>query len=160
MLILKGLIIFNLGYISFQDLQDREVYWFLFPSLVMLFGCMHYTNVLPIHFMNATMINLIVVLSIVFMAYLYTKIMIKRPFFKEVFGFGDLLFFIALALAFPTATFIILFVFSLLFSLSIWLFVKKNATHNDPPLAGYMSIFLLLIFIGNWVTGIVNLYLI
>ncbi|WP_299223275.1 hypothetical protein [uncultured Aquimarina sp.] len=99
------------------------------------------------------------ILSILLVLYLYTLIRIKRPFFKEVFGIGDALFFLALAIAFPTITFIILFVFSLLFSLGIWLIAKNNTKYNTIPLAGYMSLFLILIFMGSWITHKINLYL-
>jgi len=159
--IIKGLIIFNLGYITLQDIDKREVYWFLFPSLVILLGFLHYNSVSLIHFKNAIIINIGIIISILTILYFYSKIRIKRPFFQEVFGAGDALFFIALALAFPTITFLILFVFSLFFSLGIWLIIKNNAKHNKAlPLAGYMSIFLALVFMSNWTTGTVNLYLI
>ncbi|WP_280931872.1 hypothetical protein [Aquimarina sp. 2201CG14-23] len=160
MLILKGLVMFNLGYITYQDLDNREVYWFLFPSLSMLLGLLHYNNVLPIHFKNAILINTGLIGTIIAVLYIYSLIKIKRPFFKEVFGIGDAMFFLALAIAFPTITFMIIFVFSLLFSLGIWLIVKNNSRHNTIPLAGYMSLFLALILIGNWATSIINLYLI
>ncbi len=159
MLILKGLIILNLGYITQQDLRNREVYWFLFPSLTILLGFFHYHNVLPLHFKNTILMNTGLILSILLVLYLYTLIRIKRPFFKEVFGIGDALFFLALAIAFPTITFIILFVFSLLFSLGIWLIAKNNTKYNTIPLAGYMSLFLILIFMGSWITHKINLYL-
>ncbi|WP_299432215.1 hypothetical protein [uncultured Aquimarina sp.] len=157
---MKGLVIFNLGYIAWQDLNNREVYWFLLPSLFIILGFLHYNNVVPIHFKNAIVINLGLIFSIISILYLYAKIRIKRPFFKEVFGIGDALFFLAFAVAFPTATFIILFVFSLLFSLGIWLIIKNNSKHNTIPLAGYMSLFLILIFSSNWITDAINLYVI
>ncbi|MDH7445306.1 hypothetical protein QBK95_06725 [Aquimarina sp. 2201CG14-23] len=157
---MKGLVMFNLGYITYQDLDNREVYWFLFPSLSMLLGLLHYNNVLPIHFKNAILINTGLIGTIIAVLYIYSLIKIKRPFFKEVFGIGDAMFFLALAIAFPTITFMIIFVFSLLFSLGIWLIVKNNSRHNTIPLAGYMSLFLALILIGNWATSIINLYLI
>ncbi|KAA1247611.1 hypothetical protein [Aquimarina sp. RZ0] len=160
MLVLKGLIIYNLGYIAYQDLKSREVYWFLFLSLIILMGLQHYLQVLPIHFINAILINLVIIFIIIALQYIYTIIKIKRPFFKEVFGLGDALFFVSMAIAFPTITFNILFAFSLFFSLSIWLIFKNKSFHQNPPLAGYMAIFLLLIFIGSWSTHIINLYLI
>jgi len=64
LLLIKGLIIFNLGYIILQDLDKREVYWFLFPSLLILLGYMHYHNVLPIHFKNAILINTGIIIAI------------------------------------------------------------------------------------------------
>ncbi len=160
MLILKGLIIVNLGYIICQDLRSREVYWFLLPSLALLLGVLHYFNAYNIHFLTSTMINVGVVIIILALLYIYTFLLIKKPFFKEVFGIADALYFLALAVAFPTATFIIIFVFSLIFSLLTWLILKQKSSYNSIPLAGYMSVFLLLIFIANWCTNTINLYLI
>ncbi len=160
MVILKGLIIFNLVYIIYQDLKSREVYWFLLPSLMVLLGYMHYRNVLKIHFITFTVINIGVIITVLGLLYLYTVLLIKKPFFKEVFGLADALYFLALAMAFPTATFVVIFVFSLIFSLLAWLILKHQSEYNSIPLAGYMSAFLLLIFIGNWCANTLNLYLI
>ncbi|WP_299600639.1 hypothetical protein [uncultured Aquimarina sp.] len=160
MLLLKGLIILNLIYIIVQDIKNRKVYWFLFPSLLMLLGYLHYKNVLPIHFKNSIVINIGVIVSIMLILYAYARIIMKRSFFKDVFGLGDALFFTVLAVAFPTISFIILFVFSILFSLFTWLITKKNAKHETIPLAGYMSLFFIFIFLGNWITDTINLYII
>jgi len=160
MLLLKGLIILNLGYITYQDVKSREVYWFLLPSLMLLLGTIHYKNVLKMHFISASIINIEIVFTILAVLYLYTVFVIKKPFFKEVFGIADALYFLALAIAFPTVTFIIIFVFSLIFSLLTWLILKDKSFYKTIPLAGYMSIFLVLIFAGNWLTSFINLYII
>ncbi|MCK8522555.1 hypothetical protein M0D21_13305 [Aquimarina sp. D1M17] len=160
MLLVKGLIVLNLGYITYQDLRSREVYWFLLPALIFLLGYLHFTNVLRLHFFNAIAINVSLVGLILGILYLYAWLIIKRPFFKEVFGFADGLYFLALAVAFPSVTFVIIFVFSLIFSLLVWLLMKHKSHHEGTPLAGYMAAFLLLIFIANWMSNTINLYLI
>ncbi|WP_103069706.1 hypothetical protein [Aquimarina sediminis] len=160
MLLVKIIIIGILGIIAYQDFKDRKVYGFVFPVLIGLLGLLHYQNVNHINFLYAVLINLGVLIVIMGILYLYTLIKIKRPFFEEVFGVGDLLFFLALGVGFPTVTFIILLVFSLLFSLVAWLVVKKSAKHNTIPLAGYMSVFLGVICIAYWSTNILTLYLI
>ncbi len=159
MLILKGLILFNLGYIAQQDLKNREVYWFLFPSILVLLGFNHYKNSLPINFINTSLINTMLVVLIIAVLFLYSSLRIKRPFFKEVFGLGDALFFLVLAIAFPTVTFTILFVLSLIFSTGVWLILKNNSRYTTIPLAGYMSLFLIFILIGAWSTNSINLYI-
>lgn len=159
MLVVKGLIILNLGFLIYQDLKSREVYWFLLPTLMLLLGLQHYSNTLEVNFIVSSMINILTVLIVLGLLYLYTVLIIKKSFFKEVFGLADALYFLALAIAFPTATFVIIFVFSLLFSLLTWLLVRQKSKFDAVPLAGYMSIFLILIFIGNWCTNTINLYL-
>ncbi|WP_146052751.1 hypothetical protein [Aquimarina sp. I32.4] len=149
-----------LAAIAYQDLSDRKVYTFVFPVLIGLLGYLHYQSVEIITFISAICINIAMLAIIIGLLYLYTIVKIKRPFFEEVFGMGDVLFFVALAIGFPTMTFIILFVFSLIFSLLVWLVLKKRAKHDSVPLAGYMSIFFGVLFIMQWVTNSLTLYLI
>ncbi|MEW7291268.1 prepilin peptidase [Aquimarina sp. 2304DJ70-9] len=159
-LFIKILTICTLAVIVYQDLKDREVYGFIFPVLIGLFGFLHYQNTTHITFLYAILMNIAVLIVIMGLLYLYTLIRLKKSFFKEVFGWGDLLFFIALAVGFPTVTFVILFVFSLIFSLLVWLVIKKKAKYNTVPLAGYMAVFLGMVFITNWITNALTLYLI
>ncbi len=146
--------------IVYQDLKDREVYGFIFPILIGLLGFLHYQNSTQITFLYAILMNVAVLIVIMGLLYLYTLIRLKLSFFREVFGWGDLLFFMALAVGFPTITFVILFAFSLIFSLLVWLVFKKKAKYNTVPLAGYMAMFLGVIFITNWITNALTLYLI
>ncbi len=160
MLFLKALIIITLGFILIQDHKNREVYWFLFPGIMLLLGLLHYYNSLLINFSISIITNLLFVFVLLCILYLYTIIKIKKPFFKEVFGIGDVLFFTGIAVAFPTITFIIIFVFSILFSILVWAILKRKSEYQTIPLAGYMSLFLLLLLVGNWSSNIINLYLI
>ncbi len=160
MLLVKILSLVVLAAIAYQDLSDRKVYTFVFPVLIGLLGYLHYQSVEIITFISAICINIAMLTIIIGLLYLYTIVKIKRPFFEEVFGMGDVLFFVALAIGFPTMTFIILFVFSLIFSLLVWLVLKKRAKHDSVPLAGYMSIFFGVLFIMQWVTNSLTLYLI
>lgn len=159
-MLLEGLLVIQLGAISFQDIKDREVYWFFFPIVSMILGYIHYSKVEWINFQNAILINLVLLSIILSILYLYTRIRIKKSFFKEVFGLGDLLFFVALGIGFPTITFIILFTFSIIFSLIVWMLFKNKRKHNTVPLAGYMSIFLMIVLMANWIFKASNLYMI
>jgi len=136
------------------------VYWFLLPSIILLLGIEHFYKALNINFITAILLNSGIIFSVLLLLYLYTILVIKKPFLKEVFGLADALFFLALAVAFPTATFLIIFVFSLFFSILTWLILKSRTTYNTVPLAGYMSIFLIFVLVGNWVSPSLNLYLI
>lgn len=91
--------------------------------------------------------------------YLYAKIIMKRAFFETI-GLGDLLLFIALAFSFSPATFMILFVFSILFSLLFYLIILKNNKTQTIPLAGTISLFFSLILLINWIGFYDTLYLI
>ncbi|WP_226294160.1 prepilin peptidase [Aquimarina algicola] len=157
---IKLLILSSLAMISYQDIKERQVYAFVFLVLIGLLGYIHHQHTLQIHFLYALLINTTVLIIIMAMLYLYTLLRLKRSFFEEVFGLGDVLFFLALAVGFPTVSFIIILVFALLFSLAIWIFFKKSAKYPTVPLAGYMSLFLGVVFVTNWTTNVISLYLI
>ncbi|WP_152537375.1 hypothetical protein [Aquimarina pacifica] len=157
---MKTALVLILGIITYQDLKDREVYGFVFLILIGLLGVLHYKSVMDIHFFYAVAINFGVIFLVLLGAYIYTIFRIKKPFFSQVFGLGDLLFFLALAIGFPTITFTILLVFSLLFSLLIWGVLKNNSKYNTVPLAGYMSVFIGVVFIVSCITNDLTLYLI
>jgi hypothetical protein len=91
------------------------------------------------------------------MVYLYSKIKLQLNL-KETIGLGDILFFIAIALSFATITFIITFVFALMFSLLLHLVIKPNLQNKTVPLAGYMSLFYIVVFVGSWLGIINNVY--
>ena len=82
----------------------------------------------------------------------------KADFLKEAIGLGDLLFFLALSFAYPTVTYIVVFVFSMLFSLILHLVIHSGKKSATVPLAGYASLFLILIYLSNWIGISNNLY--
>ncbi|MFC5044446.1 prepilin peptidase [Aquimarina hainanensis] len=157
---LKALILIHLIVISYQDIKAREVYWFLFPALAALLGWSHYQHSLFIHFINAVGINIAMVSVILGILYLYNVLIIKKKFLEEVFGLGDVLFLYAVAIGFPTISFLVILVFSIFFSLILWIAVKRFSSENTAPLAGFASLFLLILLSVNWVGGLINLYLI
>ena len=144
--------------IAYQDIKTREVYWFTFPVFMISAGVIHYFNVLNIHFFYSIMINLSIIALITLILFLYAFLKLQKSFFKEVFGLGDLLLFIALAFAFPTYTFITLFCFSLIFSSLLWVFLSNKSINKTVPLAGYMSLFLVIAYSVSWTTHSFDLY--
>lgn len=137
-----------------EDLKYRAITWILFPIFFCFSGYLHYINSIPeIFFMNC-MMNLILVLLVIGLTFLYTKLKMKINFLSEAFGLGDILFFTGMAVAFPTITFVILFCSTCVFSLCLHLalnFINNSDTGESTiPLAGYSSILLILIYIINF----------
>jgi len=153
-MLLSALIILTLGYITYQDLKERQVYVVLFPLLGGLMSLKHILNSFLDLFLYAVGINLMVIALMMLSIYLYSRFKFNQKLFN-VFGLGDLLFFICMALGFPSFNFIIIFVFSLIFSLLIHLVLRDKGT---VPLAGYMSLFLIVVYIGGELNLINNLY--
>ena len=136
--------------IFFQDLKYRLVYWFLFPVVGISFAILHIRETGYFQFMISACINMTVIIFVLLTLYLYAKLIMKKAFF-ETFGLGDLLLFIALAFSFSPATFIILFVFSIVFSLAFYLILLKNTKDRTIPLAGTISLFFSIVLLTNWV---------
>lgn len=146
-----------LGGMAYQDIKDRKVFALLFLFFAVLGCSLHYQNTMPEVFLLTIAINLGFTAILLIIIYLYSKIKLNRKF-SETLGLGDILFFIALALSFATITFITTFVFALVFSLLMHLFLKSKVYKNTVPLAGYMSLFYILVFMGYWLEIINNIY--
>jgi hypothetical protein len=127
--------------ILYQDCKDRKVYWFLYPTIG-IFSFLIQMNFLPIYsgLLNVG-INLIFVTSLLVVCYLYSAFKLKKNLLQEVFGLGDVLFFVFIAFSFSIVSFFILFIFSLIFSLILHLALQDKQTEKTVPLAGYMSLF-------------------
>lgn len=155
MLAIKLIVISALGLILFQDVKERQVYWFLFPIVALCSGTLFYSKTLSELFFIAVIMNMIFVSTLLLIVVLYSKITLKKPF-KNTFGSGDVLFFFAIAWSFSTISFIVIFTSALIFSLMLHL-ILKNKTPT-VPLAGYMSLFFGLTYLGHWSGFIQSVY--
>jgi len=145
-IVLKFLIICILLIILYQDFKDRMVYWFLYPCIGLL-GALIQLLVFPkeVFFLN-TIINLVFIAVILIIGGIYMKLVRRKGFLNESIGSGDILFFIFISFCFPVVSFIVLFVFSLLFSLMIHILIVKESNYKTVPLAGLMALFYSLIY--------------
>lgn len=157
LLFIKLILILSLLSICFQDMKDRKVYWFLFLFVTLCSGYLYYTNTLSELFLTTSLINLGIVGVILGVLALYSKYKLKTSL-KNVFGLGDALLFIGLCVAFPITSFIVFFVFSLLFSMFIHFILKHRMKNTFVPLAGYMSLFFSGVYFLHWIGYIPNLY--
>lgn len=158
MLVVKALSLLVLIFISIQDIKSRLVYWFLFPTAAICMSTLFFTKVTAaIYFFNVVL-NLSLIAIILIVLYVYASIKLRINFWKEAFGLGDALFFVAFALSFPTVSFIVLFVAGLIFSLLISFFVLRKDQKKTVPLAGFMAVYLLIVFLVAWSCSF-NLYL-
>lgn len=156
MLLIKIVLILSLGFILYQDIKERHVYWFLFPISTLCFGILFYLSTLQELFYVSVLINLVFVSLLLAIVYLYTKIKLKTSF-NNVFGLGDVLLFFGLSLSFSSVSFIVVFISALIFSLVLHLIIKKQSV-TAVPLAGYMSLFFGLTYVAYWFGFINSLY--
>lgn len=158
MLIFKLILLLILGIIVYEDVTSRMVHWILFPMVLLLVGSTHLEHSTRWFFLINSSMNILVISTIILILFIYAKVILKKPFLNTSFGLGDLLFFYAISVAFPTVTFIILFVFSLIFSLVLHVFRSRKAIDATIPLAGYMALFFVIVFGMNLLSNQPNLY--
>ena len=132
--------------IAVQDIKKRMVQWMLFPLVGVFLALAHCQNSTPETFLIFSLSNVFLVSAILFILWLYTRFITGKRFLNSSFGLGDLLFFYAFALGFPTITFVVLLAFSLCFSLLAHVVLRFFSNKETVPLAGYMSLFLITIF--------------
>ena len=157
-LFIKIILISGLFLILYQDVKERAVWWFLFPLFALSAGYLHFRQSLVDIFLHQILINFSIVLILFSGAFIYSRHKIKVNFFEEAIGLGDLLFFLGLAVAFPSEAFMVILVFSMIFSLLLHVFVSRTNEMKTVPLAGYASLFLISIYLSNWLGLYKNLY--
>jgi hypothetical protein len=157
MLILKIILIVSLSLILYQDIKERQVFWFLFPLFAISGAILFYKSTLPELFYLSVGMNLIFISILLLVVCLYAKIKLSSNF-NEVFGLGDILLFIGLVFSFSTISFLIIFVFSLLFALATHLIAKHYSKFHTVPLAGYMSLFFGITYLSHWTGFTSSLY--
>lgn len=140
-----------------QDIKERQVYWFLFPIIVICSGILLYNSLSAEVFFMTLLINMLFVLILLGVVYLYSKFKLKTEL-SQTFGLGDGLLFSALAFTFSSISFITLFVFGLIFSLAIHLVLKRKSKYKTVPLAGYMSLFFAICYVSYWVGILKSVY--
>jgi len=151
-IVLLGLLL----WIFFEDLKERQISLLAILGLIILGGFLNYRHHILELFLISTLINTLVIAAIIFILWMYTKFKLKKQLF-QVFGAGDLLFFLFLAIAFPTPTFLVVFSSSLIFAFLIFILFRKQLT-KWVPLAGLQALFIALIVGVNELGQIINLY--
>ncbi len=146
-----------LGFIFLQDVKDRSVSLLLFIINFIALGLLHYLKGNRQLLIGHIAINFCILTPIILVLYAYVKIVLKTSL-EESIGLGDLFWTLALAFGFPTLSFMVLLAFSFLFSLGLHLVYKSRYTNPLVPLAGYQSLFLLLLLVTNELFPGLSLY--
>lgn len=136
---LKLILLIVFALVLYQDFKSRLVYWFLYPIIGILAFTIQLHN-LPLSIVLTNLGgNLIFVVLILAVSMMYVRF--RKLDFKNTIGIGDVLFFLFIASTFSIVSFLVLFVFSLLFSLILHLVLSNKKEQSTVPLAGYMSLF-------------------
>ncbi|WP_276381616.1 general secretion pathway protein [Flavobacterium sp. H4147] len=145
---LKFILIIVFAFVLYQDFKSRMVYWFLYPIIGILAFKIQ-IDVLPLSIALLNFVfNLLFIGFLLGVSLLYTKF--KKLGFKNTIGIGDVLFFIFIAASFSIVSFWVLFVFSLIFSLTLHLILTHKKEPTTVPLAGYMSLFFGVVYAASF----------
>ena len=147
------LLLITLSIIIYQDLKSRAISWWTIPMLL--------ASVIYIRSIEQGW-NMILVegglnlgFLIVQLVLISTYFSVKQRQFTNIadtyLGWGDILFLIPIAFLFPTFSFVIFYVSSVLVVLLGFLFYKKiiNNKIETIPLAGGQAIYLILVLISS-----------
>lgn len=143
MVVILILAVINLICITIQDFKYRAVYWWLFPSLMLLLsGFIYIKYSVEVLVDNACINTLFIGLQIIFLSIYF---MVKKGkwvnIFKGYFGLGDLLLLLSICVYFNLKSFIWFYLISLLIIISISI-LNRNKHEIKIPLAGYQALFL------------------
>lgn len=143
--VFKVILITVFALIFYQDTKERLVYWILYPVAGVLAFVIHCWEVGIIPAAVSSLMNLAFVSVLLLSGMAYAR-STGRRFINESIGTGDILLFVFLAFSFSGVAFLVLFTFSLLFSLLMHLVFKNRHQNPTVPLAGYMSVFFAAVY--------------
>ena len=147
----------SLGIIVVQDLREYRVWWFMFPIFAGIGSSLFLSTTFWEIYVRTVGINAIILASFFLVLFTYIRVILKKKILTDAFGLGDVLLYIGLMVSFPTITFVLLLLVLPIFALVLNLVVGKKKV-EQTPLAGYIGIFLLGVYIAHWMGFYNNLY--
>lgn len=147
-LLIAVLIIIVLGTIVCQDFKERKIYLASLIFCALLMPTLHYLNSDSSLFLPVIGLNFVFVLLLCGILWVYSQRVLKIKLTDGI-GLGDLLFFFVISASFPTLSFVLFFVSSLLFSLILFKLLPKKNTPTLIPLAGLQASFFILIYLSS-----------
>lgn len=153
MTITNGIVILVLLLISIQDFRHRAIWWFLFPALFALLLIQGLKSNSLNHYLISCIINISLFAGQISLLFLYFLIRGKsiKSVINSALGFGDILFLVTVSLAFSPVNFVFFYFTGLVFSLLVWVFLRKRFPGDNRliPLAGILSVYTSFIFITD-----------
>ena len=153
------LILVNYTSICYQDFKSREVYLANYISLYLLYIFLFYASELQIITETILLNTCIVFATVSLLAtyYLLRYRIIALKKIKSSIGIGDLLIIPVFIISFTPFNFILIYIISLLASLTYFVVAGYYKKEITIPLAGIQSVILAVCLVLNY-TGIVNLH--
>ncbi|NBG64763.1 hypothetical protein [Acidiluteibacter ferrifornacis] len=139
--------------VIFQDFKSRQIYWFWPPLLFLLFFVQSVQEASSIEIVKNVAISTLFVVVNLMIVSLYFSLKEKKwiNIFKQHFGLGDFLFFLAITPVFSPLNFVLFFVISLILIglLHAILITFGQLAITTVPLAGWLSVLLVIALLLN-----------
>ena len=143
--------------VGVEDFKTRTVHWFWFPIIAIAACWLLYSNLDWLLFYQTIIFNGLVISILLLSVFMYAKLKLKVPFF-QVIGLGDVLLLVALSFTFSNAFFLVSLVVGLVCALALHLIYNRVYKTKTVPLAGYLSLFFLAVYLGHWTGLLTTLY--
>ncbi|WP_452223479.1 prepilin peptidase [Lacinutrix chionoecetis] len=151
LLIINILLLIVLLFITIQDIKQRAIHYTL-PIILFIFGLVKFIYLKQeLQELLITVSFLILVILGLFLYFSVKSKKITNPINKAI-GLGDIVFFVAIIPLFYSTTYIIFFISGMFFSVACHMLVN-NRKELHVPLAGYLSIYLILFITANTLTN-------
>lgn len=135
---MQTILLFNLIYLFYQDLKERQVYVWSALSLYGLTLITYHGHFMEISFLIDRVLNFIFLILLISIVAGISQLLLKIDFSKAI-GTGDYLFFGFMALYFGSTEFLVLFISSLIVAL-LCSFLFRFKWNGIIPLAGIQAI--------------------
>ena len=151
-----------LSVIIYQDFKSREISWFLIPLLLTI-GCTNaLINIDFTSFLTYSSINLTTVILNLLGVTIFVSLKEKKitNIVDSYLGLGDILFFLVLTVLFSPINFFLFFIGSILIISLIYggVFLFNKNKETLIPLAGAMSLLLIVALVLQYFTPSLNFY--
>lgn len=153
-MLLKVLLFFALLAVFFQDRRYRAVYWWMYPILTILLLFLKNEHITWPLILEDGLYNLVFIGLQLFVLSLYFSFKNKKliNITQGYIGWGDILFFVALAFYLSPFNFAVFYLSSLIVII-FFLIISgkyKSDTSYQIPLAGWQSVLFLLMLLLQW----------
>lgn len=135
--------------VLFQDWKYRRIHVGL-PLLILFFSfyVIQVESEILIRIITYNIAFFIVTLSILVLYMSVKNNQFLDPF-QNYFGLGDVLFYIAIAPLFILKNYILFFILSMVFAITLQVGLKKISTEKTIPLAGFSALLLFIVIIKD-----------
>lgn len=156
------IVLFLLGLVVLQDFRERAISWFLPPLLFIVCGIKGFSALKAGELFSHTAFNILFIALQLLLLSGYISLKNKKwtNIIDTHLGAGDILFFIALSIAFTPLNFIVFYISGMLVTLSGFIIFRLSSrrAETEIPLAGGMAAVMIAAMIACYFIPAMSFY--